>query len=91
VVTGERDERARFREFVRRAHPDRGGDHDAFVAGLAALRAEADSRHDARCDIRRDTRYDGPVVGGDPPRGVRGLPVRLRRWRDRRFRKPRVR
>ncbi|MGQ0837873.1 hypothetical protein [Actinokineospora sp.] len=71
-----RPDRAAYRDFVRRAHPDRGGDHDEFVAGLAALAADA--------------RYDAPVVGGDPPRGVRAVATRLRRWHDRRFRKPRV-
>lgn len=33
------EERAAYRAFVRDNHPDRGGDPDAFVAGLAALRA----------------------------------------------------
>lgn len=33
------EERAAYRAFVRDHHPDRGGDPDAFVAGLAALRA----------------------------------------------------
>ncbi|GAA4303679.1 hypothetical protein GCM10023148_58170 [Actinokineospora soli] len=65
-----------YRDFIRRNHPDRGGDPAVFAAGLAELRA------------RRDARYDAPVVGGDPPRGV---VARVRRWYDRRFRKPRVR
>ncbi|GGS50275.1 MULTISPECIES: hypothetical protein [Actinokineospora] len=72
--------RAEYREFIRRNHPDRGGDPEAFAAGLAELRA------------RRDARFDAPVVGGaDPPRGVRGAARRVRRWYTRRFRKPRVR
>ncbi|RTL65787.1 MAG: hypothetical protein EKK42_19715 [Pseudonocardiaceae bacterium] len=33
------EERAAYRAFVREHHPDRGGDPDAFVAGLAAMRA----------------------------------------------------
>ncbi|AEA25108.1 hypothetical protein [Pseudonocardia dioxanivorans] len=33
------EERAAFRAFVREHHPDRGGDPEAFVTGLAALRA----------------------------------------------------
>ncbi|GEL24570.1 hypothetical protein PSU4_35240 [Pseudonocardia sulfidoxydans NBRC 16205] len=33
------EERAAYRAFVRENHPDRGGDPDAFVAGLAAMRA----------------------------------------------------
>ncbi|MGD9989647.1 hypothetical protein [Pseudonocardia sp.] len=32
------EERAAYRAFVRENHPDRGGDADAFVAGLAQLR-----------------------------------------------------
>jgi len=31
-------ERRRLRAFVLAHHPDRGGDHDEFVAGLVALR-----------------------------------------------------
>ncbi|MGW5054514.1 hypothetical protein [Actinokineospora sp. NPDC004072] len=72
--------RDEYREFVRRHHPDRGGDPEVFAAGLAELRA------------RGDPRFDAPVVGGaDPPRGVRGAAARVRRWYARRFRKPRVR
>ncbi|MCG8918176.1 hypothetical protein L6E12_20545 [Actinokineospora sp. PR83] len=78
-------ERAARREFVRRAHPDVGGDHDEFVAGLARLRAAAEqSDPDGR-------RWDGPVVGDTRPGGVFGLTDRVRRWHSRRFRKPRVR
>ena len=68
-----------YREFIRRHHPDRGGDPEVFAAGLARLRA------------LRSARFDAPVVGADPPRGVRGAAVRLRRWYVRRYRKPRVR
>ena len=32
------DQRRRLRAFVLAHHPDRGGHHDEFVAGLAALR-----------------------------------------------------
>lgn len=39
-MTGDdRVARQEFREFVRAHHPDRGGDPDVFVAGLARLRA----------------------------------------------------
>jgi len=34
-------DRAAFREFVRTSHPDRGGDPDVFMAGLAACRRGA--------------------------------------------------
>ncbi|MBN9107882.1 MAG: hypothetical protein J0I34_03775 [Pseudonocardia sp.] len=37
------EERAAYRAFVREHHPDRGGDPDAFVAGLAAMRARPES------------------------------------------------
>ena len=32
------DQRRRLRAFALAHHPDRGGDHDQFVTGLAALR-----------------------------------------------------
>ncbi|SDC43445.1 hypothetical protein [Actinokineospora iranica] len=77
------EERAEFRDFVRRAHPDRGGDPAAFVAGLAELRnRQARSR-----ERRPDPRFDAPVVGGDPPRGLR---ARLDRLRYRKERKRRI-
>jgi hypothetical protein len=60
--SGEAQLRAEFRAFVREHHPDRGGDPDEFVAGLArfetrfaALRATAvghgDDRYDAPIEI----------------------------------------
>ncbi|MDQ3403443.1 MAG: hypothetical protein M3548_08605 [Actinomycetota bacterium] len=73
-------DRAGFREFVRRAHPDRGGDHDEFVAGLAARRPAP----------REDSRYDAPVVGVPGVRGMGRVVRGLRRWRERRSRPPRV-
>ncbi len=79
-----RDERAEFREFVRRAHPDRGGDPAVFVAGLAERRGGR-SRAGERGDDDRDGRFDGPVVG--LPHGFR---ARWARWRERRTRDPRV-
>lgn len=36
----ERDYRRRRRDYVRRNHPDRGGDPAAFIAGLLALDRE---------------------------------------------------
>jgi hypothetical protein len=52
------EERAAYRAFVREHHPDRGGDPDAFVAGLARFRAGS-----AAPPERPDTadRYDAPV------------------------------
>ena len=50
-------ERAAYRAFVREHHPDRGGDPDVFVAGLARFRAgPAPGPHDGPSD-----RYDAPI------------------------------
>lgn len=51
------EERAAYRAFVREHHPDRGGDPDVFVAGLARFRAgPAAGPGDAP-----DDRYDAPI------------------------------
>lgn len=75
-------ERAEYRAFVRDNHPDRGGDPEAFVAGLARFRAgspdlpDDDPRYDAPIEIR----YPLPL----PARVVVAL-IRTLRWhRDRR-------
>lgn len=49
------DERAAYRAFVREHHPDRGGDPDAFVEGLARFRAGPPHPDPD------DARYDAPV------------------------------
>ena len=86
--------RRRLRQWVRENHPDRGGDPDAFAAGLA--------RH--RRAVERATTGRAPAAAtGSPaaglsfhrrPRGVRGLlhtaGAALRRRRRRRTH-PRVR
>lgn len=80
------DERAAFRAFVREHHPDRGGDPEAFVAGLARFRAAAD-----RVDVDRygTDRYDAPVEVVAPlPLPLRGVLHLMRRWRRRH--RPRV-
>lgn len=81
-------ERAAFREFVRDHHPDRGGDPDMFIAGVARFRDAGrgpTGPHDGGAD---DPRFDAPIEVVTP------LPVPLRvalalfrtfRWhRDRR-------
>ena len=61
------EERAAYRAFVREHHPDRGGDPDAFVAGLAAMRARPESDvEDDVVFVRRHRRFsetdsDGPT------------------------------
>jgi hypothetical protein len=52
--------RAEFRAFVREHHPDRGGDPEVFVAGLARF----DTRFaNAGADesVANDPRYDAPI------------------------------
>ena len=47
------EERAAYRAFVRENHPDRGGDPDAFVAGLERFRTGDDGRFDAPIEVVR--------------------------------------
>jgi hypothetical protein len=66
--------RAEFRAFVRDHHPDRGGDADAFVAGMARFaqsRPAPGTATDPVDDL--DPRYDRPVVITTPY----PLPLRL--------------
>jgi hypothetical protein len=42
MTAEDRAVRQAFRKFVRAHHPDRGGDPDVFLAGLAQFRAVAD-------------------------------------------------
>ncbi|MEC3981093.1 hypothetical protein [Amycolatopsis sp. H20-H5] len=89
--------RAAFRAFVRGHHPDVGGDPDEFMAGLAEFRrlgviGDAAAREVARemaedSGSYADHRYDAPVSFVVNPKGV----ARVREWRRRRRRPPRVR
>ncbi len=77
------DERAAYRAFVRDNHPDRGGDPDVFVAGLARFR-EGGPPAAAPLD---DPRWDGPVEIVTPlPAPVRLAVALIRtlRWHRRR-------
>lgn len=66
--------RAEFRTFVRDHHPDRGGDPDAFVAGMARF---AESRPTSSASPPQaddlDPRYDRPIEITTPY----PLPLRL--------------
>lgn len=55
-------ERAAFRAFVREHHPDRGGDHETFVAGLARFGSPSPSGSgiDGGAGLD-DPRYDAPI------------------------------
>lgn len=73
-VEGDADTgRRAFRAFVRTHHPDRGGDPEAFVAGLAAF--------------RRVVRVPGQQLRFHRRR--RGLSVPVGWWLDRRARRRR--
>lgn len=78
-------ERAAYRAFVRAHHPDRGGDPDEFVAGLARFRDGVDPP--APPD---DPRWDRPVEIVTPlpaPVRVAVALIRTLRWhRGRRLR-----
>jgi hypothetical protein len=71
------EERAAYRAFVRENHPDRGGDPEEFVAGLARFR-EAETPAD-------DPRFDAPVEVVQPlPFPVRVGVALIRTWHRRR-------
>jgi hypothetical protein len=77
-------ERSAFRAFVREHHPDRGGDPEVFVAGLARFGtgARADSPVDG--DHDDDPRYDAPVEVVTPlPFPVRVGVALIRTWHRR--------
>lgn len=50
------EQRAAYRSFVRTHHPDRGGDPEVFVAGLARFRELTTAEPDPGPD-----RYDAPI------------------------------
>ncbi|NHD17449.1 hypothetical protein G9447_11460 [Actinopolyspora sp. BKK1] len=85
------DARARLREFVRTNHPDVGGDPELFAARVAELQAVRDGAcgHSRPTAPRRAERGEAPIVVVRR-RGPRGLLARLREWRARRKRGPRV-
>jgi len=71
------EERAAYRAFVRENHPDRGGDPEVFVAGLARFREDGVAEDDAR--------YDAPVEVVRPlPFPVRVGVALIRTWHRRR-------
>jgi hypothetical protein len=73
-------QRSEFRAFVREHHPDRGGDPDVFVAGLARFGPGAESIDDRR--------YDAPVeVVGPLPLPVRVGVALIRTWHRHRRRR----
>lgn len=87
-------ERAAFRAFVRDNHPDRGGDPDVFVAGLARFRggpervspappaSGAGGAGDARSDSDPDDpRWDAPIEFVTPlPVPMRVAVALIRTW-----------
>jgi hypothetical protein len=74
------DERAAYRAFVRENHPDRGGDAEVFVAGLARFRSGPKPDHEPPID---DPRFDAPVEIVTPlpaPLRVAVALIRTLRW-----------
>ncbi|WP_232376121.1 hypothetical protein [Amycolatopsis aidingensis] len=90
-----RASRAAFRAFVRENHPDVGGDPHVFAEGLDRFRRDRPENRqggpDRQDQPEDDSRYDAPVVFVSTPGGVAGLTNRVKRWRGRRRRPPRVR
>jgi hypothetical protein len=69
-------DRAAYRAFVRENHPDRGGDAEVFVAGLARFREGSEPPLD-------DPRFDAPVEIVTPlpaPLRVAVALIRTLRW-----------
>jgi hypothetical protein len=76
-------ERSAFRAFVREHHPDRGGDPEVFVAGLAGFGVAEPVRSDSD-DDHGDDRYDAPVEVVTPlPFPVRVGVALIRTWHRR--------
>jgi len=77
-------ERAAFRAFVRENHPDRGGDPEVFVAGMA--RFSAATAPESR--IGDDARYDAPIeIVAALPFPVRVGVALIRTWHRHRNRR----
>lgn len=80
-------ERAAFRAFVRDNHPDRGGDPDVFVAGLARFRGGPGQPSPPASGaggggFPDDPRWDAPVEIVTPlPAPVRVAVALIRTWR----------
>lgn len=80
------EQRAAYRSFVRTHHPDRGGDPEVFVAGLAHFRSLASAPPARRPG---PDRYDAPIeIVRDLPLPTRVLVALIRTIHRRRH--PRV-
>ena len=78
-------ERAAFRAFVREHHPDRGGDPEVFVAGLARFGVGAGPGERPSVPPLDDPRFDAPVEVVTPlPFPVRVGVALIRTWHRRR-------
>jgi hypothetical protein len=76
------EERAAYRAFVREHHPDRGGDPEVFVAGLARFRVGPGGAAPGPDHPRRDAPVEPPLPL--PTRVVVALIRTVRRQRRRR-------
>jgi len=81
------EERAAFRAFVREHHPDRGGDPEAFAAGLARFGTKHPTQTPTQTPAEA-TRAVGPVDMAALPFPVRVGVALIRTWH--RSRSPRV-
>ncbi|MBP2473428.1 hypothetical protein JOF53_002300 [Crossiella equi] len=78
-------DRAGFRAWARRNHPDVGGDPAVFAAAVEAYR-----RRLTEAEPAPDPRFEAPVEIVVTPGGARGLATRIGRWWTRKRRPPRV-
>ncbi|MGH3631973.1 MAG: hypothetical protein ACRDRL_31595 [Sciscionella sp.] len=86
-------DRAEYRAFIRRHHPDVGGDPEFFRLGLARYRDAGgpESRRGAPDSGSAQDRFDGPISFVATRRGLPGGIDWVARWWQRRRRGPRVR
>ncbi|MGH3565617.1 MAG: hypothetical protein ACRDRH_06215 [Pseudonocardia sp.] len=90
MIEVDEQERAAYRAFVREHHPDRGGDPEFFVAGLAGFRTGEPSPGANPPDPGADdtARRDAPVeVAASLPWAMRVAIALIRTARQRRDRR----
>lgn len=101
-----KDTERQFRAFVRKHHPDVGGDPEVFLEGLAHYRSSTVERkptgennestvdldqREGRPTAEQEKRFDAPVSFVVEPSGFKAVTRKLKRWHQKRVEPPRVR
>lgn len=89
MIEVDEQERAAYRAFVREHHPDRGGDPEFFVTGLARFRTGESSPGANPSDRAADesARHEAPVEVASLPLPMRVAIALIRTARQRRERR----